>query len=83
MQLRSLSKSLSSFGKILSPVAILFAVAITPVGAASSQTVSPRSCDLYASATPCVAAFSTTRALYRAYTGPLYQVTRQSDKAYI
>jgi hypothetical protein len=74
---------MSSFGKLLSPVAILFAVAITPVGAASSQTVSPRSCDLYASATPCVAAFSTTRALYRAYTGPLYQVTRQSDKAYI
>jgi hypothetical protein len=36
-------------------------------------------CDLYASATPCVAAFSTTRALYAAYSGPLYQVTRASD----
>jgi hydrogenase expression/formation protein HypE len=32
-----------------------------------------------ASATPCVAAYSTTRALYAAYTGNLYQVTRQSD----
>ena len=83
MQLKSLSQSVSLFGKILSPVAILFAAAITPVDAASSQTVSTRSCDLYASTTPCVAAFSTTRALYRAYTGPLYQVTRQSDKAHI
>ncbi|MGA9720046.1 MAG: arabinofuranosidase catalytic domain-containing protein [Acidobacteriaceae bacterium] len=39
-----------------------------------------RPCNLYASATPCVAAISTTRALYSAYSGPLYQVTRQSDK---
>ncbi|KAF7590614.1 hypothetical protein BBP40_002609 [Aspergillus hancockii] len=37
-------------------------------------------CDLYASGgTPCVAAHSTTRALYSAYTGPLYQVKRGSD----
>ena len=28
---------------------------------------------------PCVAAHSTTRALYAAYNGPLYQVMRQSD----
>jgi hypothetical protein len=82
MQLKSLSKSLSLFEKILSPIAILFAVAITPVGAASAQTVTAGPCDLYASATPCVAAFSTTRALYRAYTGPLYQVTRTSDKTH-
>ncbi|KAG5992685.1 Alpha-L-arabinofuranosidase, partial [Claviceps lovelessii] len=32
-------------------------------------------CDIYAGGgTPCVAAHSTTRALYKAYTGPLYQV---------
>src|SRR6201996_6891107 len=37
-------------------------------------------CDIYASAgTPCAAAHSTTRALYAAYDGPLYQVLRQSD----
>jgi len=36
-------------------------------------------CDIFASTTPCVAAFSTTRALYTSYTGPLYQVTRASD----
>ncbi len=75
-------KSHSLFGKILSPTVILFAVAITPAGVASPQTIGPRPCDLYASTTPCVAAFSTTRALYRAYRGPLYQVTRQSDKAH-
>lgn len=39
-------------------------------------------CDLYASGgTPCVAAHSTTRALYSAYSGKLYQVQRFSDKA--
>jgi len=37
-------------------------------------------CDIYAAAgDPCVAAHSTTRALYATYTGPLYQVLRQSD----
>ena len=38
------------------------------------------SCDIYAAAgDACVAAHSTTRALYAAYNGPLYQVLRQSD----
>jgi len=37
-------------------------------------------CDIYASGdTPCVAAHSTTRALYDSYSGPLYQVSRASD----
>src|ERR1700760_4496528 len=37
-------------------------------------------CDIYAAGgTPCVAAHSTTRALYAAYNGPLYQVIRLSD----
>jgi len=40
----------------------------------------PGPCDVYAAAgNPCVAAHSTTRALYAAYNGPLYQVLRQSD----
>jgi hypothetical protein len=39
-------------------------------------------CDIYAAGgTRCVAAYSTTRALYRDYDGPLYQVTRASDGA--
>ncbi len=77
-----LIKSLSLFGKLLLPAVILFAVAITAASVASAQTVTPRPCDLYASTTPCIAAFSTTRALYSEYTGPLYQVMRQSDKTY-
>ena len=39
-------------------------------------------CDIFAAnepPTPCVAAHSTTRALYGAYNGPLYQVKRASD----
>jgi non-reducing end alpha-L-arabinofuranosidase len=37
-------------------------------------------CDIYAAGNaPCVAAHSTTRALYASYNGPLYQVKRQSD----
>ena len=75
-------KSLSLFGKIPLLTIILFTIMTTLTGAASAQKTSPRPCDLYAAATPCVAAFSTTRALDRAYTGPLYQVTRQSDKAH-
>jgi hypothetical protein len=42
----------------------------------------PGPCDIYAAGgTPCVAAHSTTRALYAAYRGPLYQVRRLSDNA--
>jgi hypothetical protein len=37
-------------------------------------------CDIYAAGgTPCVAAHSTTRALFASYTGALYQVRRSSD----
>jgi non-reducing end alpha-L-arabinofuranosidase len=40
----------------------------------------PLPCDIYASAgTPCVAAHSTTRALFASYGGRLYQVRRASD----
>ena len=39
-------------------------------------------CDLFASGgTPCVGAFSLTRALYAAYDGPLYTVLRSTDNA--
>ena len=65
--------------KLLSLMALLFAFAVAPRGGASAPKVTPRPCDLFASATPCVDAVSTTRALYSGYTGPLYQVTRQSD----
>lgn len=49
---------------------------------AAASHVAAGPCDLYATGnTPCVAAHSTTRALYNAYRGPLYQVQRGSDGA--
>ncbi len=63
----------------------------TPTGASPTPSPSPsvsppptgqRPCDIYAAGgTPCVAAHSTVRALYAAYTGNLYQVRRSSDGA--
>ncbi|MFY1622561.1 arabinofuranosidase catalytic domain-containing protein [Micromonospora sp. WMMD723] len=48
--------------------------------APGAQAATTGPCDIYASGgTPCVAAHSTTRALYGAYNGPLYQVRRTSD----
>ncbi|MFJ4503255.1 alpha-L-arabinofuranosidase B [Streptomyces sp. NPDC088864] len=48
----------------------------------ASHAATQGPCDLYASGgTPCVAAHSTTRALYGAYGGALYQVRRASDGA--
>jgi hypothetical protein len=53
--------------------------AASTTGGSTGSGSNSRPCDIYASTTPCVAAFSTTRALYTSYTGPLYQVTRASD----
>jgi hypothetical protein len=45
-----------------------------------AQALTPLPCDIYASASsPCVAAYSSVRALYDTYSGSLYQVTRASD----
>ncbi len=53
-------------------------VVIGPASPSQAATQGP--CDIYASGgTPCVAAHSTTRALYGAYNGSLYQVRRSSD----
>ena len=65
---------------LMLPVAMMMVLAMTGVG---SNVTLPRPegpCDIYAAAgTPCVAAHSSTRALYASYNGPLYQVMRQSD----
>jgi hypothetical protein len=46
----------------------------------TSAPAGNRPCDIYAAGgTPCVAAHSTTRALYDSYNGALYQVRRSSD----
>ena len=55
--------------------------AVWLVAASAHARSSPAApCDIYGSAgTPCVAAHSTTRALYASYNGSLYQVDRRSD----
>src|ERR1041384_5898531 len=58
----------------------LIGISLTASSPAAAATQGP--CDIYANGgTPCVAAHSTTRALYGAYTGSLYQVRRTSDNA--
>ena len=64
-------------------VATSIAVALAGVTfatAPAAQAATQGPCDIYAAGgTPCVAAHSTTRALYGAYGGNLYQVRRSSD----
>ncbi|OAA70417.1 Concanavalin A-like lectin/glucanase, subgroup [Cordyceps fumosorosea ARSEF 2679] len=49
---------------------------------AAPSMVSAGPCDIYQSGgTPCVAAHSTTRALYSSFKGALYRVSRDSDNA--
>jgi hypothetical protein len=62
------------------PVATLMVVAQVKNGTNSAPPRPQGPCDIYAaSGSPCVAAHSSTRALYAAYNGPLYQIMRQSD----
>ncbi|MFI5895033.1 arabinofuranosidase catalytic domain-containing protein [Actinoplanes sp. NPDC051513] len=62
-------------------VAVLLGGVFAAMAPAQAATTGP--CDIYASGgTPCVAAHSTTRALYGSYSGPLYQVRRASDNTY-
>src|SRR6202030_4720576 len=78
--------------KTRTTLVLMLALTLTLIGAtltmadqaAAGRNVPPPRpkgpCDIYTSADdPCVAAHSTTRALYASYNGPLYQVLRQSD----
>lgn len=67
-------------------VVFLAATALALVGLVASGGASYATaqgpCDIYAAGgTPCVAAHSTTRALFASYDGPLYQVQRASDSS--
>lgn len=62
--------------------AAVLAAALLVLAPATSYAAVSLPCDVYAaSGTPCVAAHSTTRALFGTYNGSLYQVTRVSDNA--
>ncbi|NUR27681.1 MAG: alpha-N-arabinofuranosidase [Catenulispora sp.] len=61
-------------------LALSVGVAVETTAVSQAAVTGP--CDIYASGgTPCVAAHSTTRALYGSYNGSLYQVRRASDNA--
>jgi hypothetical protein len=67
---------------LASVVLALVAGALTGAGARPASAATSLPCDIYgANGTPCVAAHSTTRALFASYNGPLYQVKRASDGA--
>jgi len=74
---RRLSRFIAAMGTlVLVAGAGMYVVLNAPV----AQAAVSGPCDIYASGgTPCVAAHSTTRALYGAYNGSLYQVRRSSD----
>jgi hypothetical protein len=83
--LRRLRTALLSIGAIF---ALAIGTMLTSAGpseaAATQQTASAGGhalpCDIYrADKTPCVAAHSMVRALYKSYDGPLYEVQRSSD----
>src|SRR4051812_49715050 len=66
--------------RVVAVVFTLILLSAAPPASAQAPPRQTRPCDLYAAAgTPCVAAHSTTRALYASYNGPLYQVRRASD----
>ena len=65
-------------------VVLAAALAIPAFSATPARAATPEPCDIYASGgTPCEAAYSTTRALFEAYDGPLYQVQRASDSTFL
>jgi non-reducing end alpha-L-arabinofuranosidase len=72
---RRLTVASASMAALVASTAIALLSPTTP-----AQAAGPQSCDIYAAGgTPCVAAHSTTRALFGAYNGRLYQVRRASD----
>jgi non-reducing end alpha-L-arabinofuranosidase len=65
---------------LILPVAMMIMMAMSGTGRNAALPRPEGPCDIYAAAdNPCVAAHSSTRALYASYNGPLYQVMRQSD----
>jgi hypothetical protein len=80
--LLSLRKALLCVGAAAALVVAALVAASGVTGSAQAAASGARPCNIYAATgTPCVAAYSTVRALYSGYHGPLYQVTRVSDGA--
>jgi len=71
--------------RLLVALLLAAALAVPVIGLATtraSAAAAQKPCDIYAAgATPCEAAYSTTRALLASYDGPLYQIQRASDNS--
>ena len=69
--------------RLLFALLVAVAIAVPVLGSTTQRAVAAAAslpCDIFASGgTPCEAAYSTTRALYGSYGGPLYQIQRTSD----
>src|SRR3954449_1435823 len=77
-RVRRARRRMLAVGVAVGMAALSTCAALAMASPARAATTGP--CDIYASGnTPCVAAHSTTRALYGAYNGALYQVRRSSD----
>ena len=65
---------------LILPATMMTMIAMSGVERDTTLSRPEGPCDIYAAAgNPCVAAHSSTRALFSSYNGPLYQVMRQSD----
>jgi non-reducing end alpha-L-arabinofuranosidase len=73
--------------RLVAACLLAFAIAVPAFGALATTAAAAATslpCDIYAAGgTPCEAAYSTTRALFAAYDGPLYQIQRASDSSYL
>ncbi|HEX5494128.1 MAG TPA: arabinofuranosidase catalytic domain-containing protein, partial [Mycobacteriales bacterium] len=67
---------------LLLTLLVTLALGVVSFGQQGASAAGTGPCDIYAAGgTPCVAAHSTTRALFGTYSGRLYQVRRASDGA--
>ncbi|MYS20376.1 alpha-L-arabinofuranosidase, partial [Streptomyces sp. SID4948] len=80
---RPSSRGVSRLARVaFASVLVVGGLAAAAATSGTAQAAGSLPCDIYAGGgTPCVAAHSTTRALYSSYSGSLYQVRRASDSA--
>src|SRR3984957_14927375 len=70
--------------RLVAAFVLAAALAIPLFSAMPARAATSEPCDIYSSGgTPCEAAYSTTRALFESYNGPLYQVQRASDSTFL
>lgn len=61
---------------------VAIAAGVLPSSTQATQATTPLPCDIYGSSgAPCVAAYSSVRALFSTYNGSLYRIVRASDGA--